>query len=157
MQKKKAIFPTFSLAFCQFWLFRGFLLLWRPLTILTLRWPRGGVDATPQQVFPIFLRNGKSFFDKLNFTCRLILGTSVHENFQIGPHNFKTPCPIHFTILHILTTFNLSSDRPRVGLSVSNKQKVRQTMVKISRGWMASTHPPPPPPPPWPDMSAEMA
>ena len=42
----------------------------------------GGVDATPpQQVFPIFLRNEKSFF-----ACRLILGTSGHEKiFQIGP------------------------------------------------------------------------
>ena len=52
---------------------------------LTLRWPRvgGGVDATPQQVFPIFLRNGKSFIQKWE---ELILGASVHEKiFQIGP------------------------------------------------------------------------
>ena len=35
-------------------------------------------------------------------------------------------------ILQILKTFNLYSGRPRVGLSVDNKQKVRQAMVKIS-------------------------
>ena len=27
----------------------------------------GGMDATPQQVFPFFLKNGKSFSCKLNF------------------------------------------------------------------------------------------
>ena len=27
----------------------------------------GGLDANPQQVFPVFLGNGKSFFCKLNF------------------------------------------------------------------------------------------
>ena len=37
-------------------------------------------------------------------------------------------------ILQILTTFNLYSGRPRVDLSVNNKQKVRQAIVKISRG-----------------------
>ena len=47
-------------------------------------------------------------------------------------------------ILQILTTFNLYSGRPRVGLSVNNKQKVRQAMVKISRGGMATTPPPSP-------------
>ena len=46
----------------------------------------GGLDATPQQVFLIFLRNGKSFFCKLHFSSRLIFGASVHEKiFQIGP------------------------------------------------------------------------
>ena len=49
-------------------------------------------------------------------------------------HNTTTsrhPVP---SILQILTTFNLYSGRPRVGLSVNNKHKVRQAMVKISRG-----------------------
>ena len=35
-------------------------------TSLILRWPRrgggGGMDVTPQHVFPIFLGNGKRFF-----------------------------------------------------------------------------------------------
>ena len=36
--------------------------------VLTFRWPRGGGWMPPtQQVFPIFLRNGKSFYCKLNF------------------------------------------------------------------------------------------
>ena len=45
-----------------------------------------GVDATLQQVFPIFLGIVTSFICKLNFfTCRLNFGTSFHEkNFQIG-------------------------------------------------------------------------
>ena len=67
-------------------------------------------------------------------------------------HNTTTsrnPAPC---ILHILTTFNLYSGRPSVGLSVNNKQKIRQAMVKISRG--GGKHPPPPP---LPDMLAEMA
>ena len=46
-------------------------------------------------------------------------------------------------ILQILTIFNLYSGRPRVGLSVNNKEKVRQAMVKISRG-AGGNHPPPP-------------
>ena len=59
-------------------------------------------------------------------------------------HTLRPPVPF---ILQILTNFNLYSGRPRVGLSVNNKQKVRQAMVKISRGgWQPS--PPPPPPPP---------
>ena len=67
-------------------------------------------------------------------------------------HNTTTSRPPVPCILQILTTFNLYSGRPGVGLSVNNKQKVRQAMVKISRrgggGWQ---------PPPWPDMFAEMA
>ena len=39
-----------------------------------------------------------------------------------------------------------------MGLSVNSKQKVRQAMVKISRG---GNHPPPPLP--WQDILAEMA
>ena len=70
-------------------------------------------------------------------------------------HNPTTSRPPVPCILQILTTFNLYSGRPRVGLSVKNKQKVRQAMVKISRGggglWQ------PPPTPPWPNMLAEMA
>ena len=50
--------------------------------------------------------------------------------------NTTTSRPPVTCILQILTTFNLYSGRPRVGLSVNNKQKVRQAMVKISReGW----------------------
>ena len=42
----------------------------------------GGVVATPQQVFPVFLGNEKSFFQ----TKSLAVGSSFHEtNFQIGP------------------------------------------------------------------------
>ena len=37
-------------------------------------------------------------------------------------------------IVKILATFNFYSGRPRVGLSVNSKQKVRQAMIKISRG-----------------------
>ena len=58
-------------------------------------------------------------------------------------HNTTTSRPPVPCILPILTTFNLYSGRPRVGLSVNNKQKVRQAMVKISiRG--EATSPPPP-------------
>ena len=46
--------------------------------------------------------------------------------------------------LQILTTFNLYSGRPRVGLLVNNKQKVRQAMVKISRGGGGVVASPPP-------------
>ena len=78
-----------------------------------------------------------------------------------------------------MTMFNLYSDKPRVGLSVNNKQKVRQAMVKISRRGVATTSPSSWPdnkqkvrqamvnisrggvattsPSPWPDLSAEMA
>ena len=49
-------------------------------------------------------------------------------------HNTTTSRPPVPCILQILATFNLYSGRPRVGLSVNNKQKVRQGMVKISRG-----------------------
>ena len=48
--------------------------------------------------------------------------------------NITTLRPPVPCILQILTTFNLYSGRPRVGLSVNNKQKVRQAMDKISRG-----------------------
>ena len=49
-------------------------------------------------------------------------------------HNATTSRPPVQCILQILTTFNLYSGRPRVGLSVNNKQKVRQAMDKISGG-----------------------
>ena len=48
--------------------------------------------------------------------------------------NTTTSRPPAPCILQILTTFNLYSDRRRMSLSVKNKQKVRQVMVKISRG-----------------------
>ena len=67
-------------------------------------------------------------------------------------HNTTTSRPPVPCILQILTTFNLYSVRPRMSLSVNNKQKVRQAMVKISRGGVATT-----PYPPWPDMSAKRA
>ena len=40
--------------------------------------------------------------------------------------------PMYPSILQTLTTFNLYSSRPGMGLSVNIKQKVRQAMVKIS-------------------------
>ena len=49
-------------------------------------------------------------------------------------HNTTTSTPPVPCILQILSTFNLYSGRPRVGLSANNKLKVRQAMVKISRG-----------------------
>ena len=45
--------------------------------------------------------------------------------------------------LQILTSINLYSGRPRVALSVNNKQKVNQAMVKISRGEGWQPTPPP--------------
>ena len=48
-------------------------------------------------------------------------------------HNTTTSRPPIPCILQILTTFNLYSGRPRMGVSVNNRQKVRQAMVKISR------------------------
>ena len=40
----------------------------------------------PQQVFPVFSEMGRDLFANKIFTCRLILGTSVHGKlFQIGP------------------------------------------------------------------------
>ena len=48
-------------------------------------------------------------------------------------HNITTSRPPVPCILQILAIFNLYSGRPRVGLSVNNKQKVRQAIVKISR------------------------
>ena len=56
-------------------------------------------------------------------------------------HNITTSRPPVPCILQILAPFNLYPGRPRVGLSVSNKQNVRQAMVKIST---------------WSDMLAEM-
>ena len=70
-------------------------------------------------------------------------------------HNTTISRPPVPCILQILTTFNLYSGRSRVGLSVNNKQKVRQAMIKISRGGggrrVATT------PSPQPDMLAEIA
>ena len=48
-------------------------------------------------------------------------------------HTITTSRPPVPCILQKLTTSNLNSGRPRVGLSVNNKQKVRQAIVKISR------------------------
>ena len=48
--------------------------------------------------------------------------------------NTTTSRPPVPCILQILTTFNLYSGRPRNGLSVNNKQKVRQAIVNSSRG-----------------------
>ena len=45
------------------------------------------------------------------------------------------------SILQILTTFNLYYGRPRMGLSVNNKQKVRQAVVKILGGVGCHPHP----------------
>ena len=45
--------------------------------------------------------------------------------------NTTTSRPHIQCILQILTTVKLYSGRPRMGLSVNNKQKVRQAMVKI--------------------------
>ena len=54
---------------------------------LTLRWPRGGgggVDVTPNRFFQFFSEMERVFC-KLNFSCRLMLGTFAHEKiFQIG-------------------------------------------------------------------------
>ena len=49
-------------------------------------------------------------------------------------HNTTTSRPPVPCILQILIFFNLYSGRPKLSLSVNNKQKVRQAMVKISRG-----------------------
>ena len=61
-------------------------------------------------------------------------------------HNTTTSRPPVPCILQILTTFNLYSCRPRVGLSVNNKQWLRFQEE-------GGNHPPPL----WPDMLAEMA
>ena len=58
-------------------------------------------------------------------------------------YNSTTSRPPVPCILQILTIFNLYSGRPRVGLSVNNKQKVRQAMVNISRGGGGATTPTP--------------
>ena len=63
-------------------------------------------------------------------------------------HNTTTSRPSVPYILQILTTFNSYSGRPRMRLSVNNKQKIRQGMIKISRGWQ---------PPPEIDVLAGMA
>ena len=60
-------------------------------------------------------------------------------------HNTTTSRPPVPCILQILTTLNLYSGRPRVGLSVNNKEKVRQAMVKILRGGWQPQPPTPPP------------
>ena len=49
-------------------------------------------------------------------------------------HNTTISRPLVSCILQTLTTSNLCSGSPSGGLSVNNKQKVRQAMVKISRG-----------------------
>ena len=55
----------------------------------------------------------------------------------------RTPVPC---ILQILTTFNLYSGRPRVGLSVNNKQKIsRKQLLRFQKG-MANQPPPSFPP-----------
>ena len=64
-------------------------------------------------------------------------------------HNTTTSRPPVPSILQILATFNLYSVRPRMDLSVNNKERVRQSMVKISRG--GGSHPPPP----WPEILAK--
>ena len=46
-------------------------------------------------------------------------------------HNTTTSRPPVVCILQILRTFQLYSGRPRTVLSVNNKQKVRQALVKI--------------------------
>ena len=69
----------------------------------------------------------------LQFLHIVVIDQKAHNTTASRP---PVPC-----ILQILTTFNLYSGRPRVGLSVYNKQKVRQAIVKISRGgvvvWVA--------------------
>ena len=45
--------------------------------------------------------------------------------------NTAAPIPLVPCISQILTTFNLYSDRPRMGLYNNNKQKVKQAMIKI--------------------------
>ena len=52
-------------------------------------------------------------------------------------HNTTTSRPPVPCSLQILTTFNLYSGRHRVVLSVKNKQKVRQAMVKNMSAEMA--------------------
>ena len=91
--------------------------------------------------FHCLMKELQQFF--LQFLHIVEIGQKAHNTTTSRP---SVPC-----VLQILTTFNLYSGRPRVGLSVNNKQKVRQAMVKISRGGQ------PPTPLPWPDMSAEMA
>ena len=58
-------------------------------------------------------------------------------------HSTTTSRPPVPPISRILTTFNLYSGRPRMGLSVNNKQKVRQAIVRISRGGGGDCNPPP--------------
>ena len=68
-----------------------------------------------QQVFPVFLGNGKSFISNKIFSCSLILGASVHQkNVQIRPtvltlkldKGMGTFLPIFLTI-SILTNFGM--------------------------------------------------
>ena len=62
----------------------------------------------------------------LQFLHIVKIGQKAHNTTNSRP---SVPC-----ILQILTTFNLYSGRPRMGLSLNNKQKVRQAMIKIWRG-----------------------
>ena len=48
--------------------------------------------------------------------------------------NTTTSIPPVPSILQKLTTFYLYSGRPKTGLSVNNKQNIRQAVAKISRG-----------------------
>ena len=47
---------------------------------------KGGDGIHPPTGFSNFSQKWEELFCKLNFTCRLVFGTSVHEkSFQIGP------------------------------------------------------------------------
>ena len=60
-------------------------------------------------------------------------------------HNTTTSRPPVPCILQILTSFNLYSGRPRVGLSVNNKQRLDKQWLRFEEGGLATTSPPPPP------------
>ena len=77
------------------------------------------IKLTNERVIALF----HHFF--LQFLHIIEIGQEAHNTTTSRP---PVPC-----ILQILTTSDLYSVRPRVGLSVNNKQKVRQAMVKISR------------------------
>ena len=85
--------------------------------------------------------------ERVNSTfSSLFLTISTYIIVEIGEkaHNTTASRPPVPCTLQILTIFNLHYGGPRVGLSVNNKQKVRQAMAKISRG--EGGNPPPPPP-----------
>ena len=67
-------------------------------------------------------------------------------------HNTTTSRPSVPCILQILTTCNLYSGRPRVGLSVNNKQWLRFQWGGGGGGWGGNHHLFP-----WPNTLAEMA